>query len=1071
MKSIESSFADGAPLSPGRERAEGRRQEHAALAKLGGALAQGFWAGVALALIELVAVAGLSPELASVWEVQWGALGLLPVLLLTCGATGVFGAVLVLLLERCDERWARVVLAAAVAAAACPFAWAVGGGRLLEALSARGGFTLGVVMATGLVVWFAAPHVRGLLERRPIVLAGAAAAAVLGLEIVNRSVLVRRYPAFHLGLAVAVLALAPLFARAALDYARPVLARTGGARALVAPGLSLLALAAGVLLVPSGARLLSGFDNFRWVLLERAPVSGKLVRLASEWAPPPPLPEEPACATEPCEKLVTAARKGALDLRGRDILLVTIDALRADHVGAYGYERPTTPHIDQLARGGVLFERAYVPTPHTSYSLTSLMTGKYMRPLLLQGAGADSDTWAGLLRKYGYRTAAFYPPAVFFIDSNRFESFSRRHLDFEYYKVEFAEGTKRIDQVRSLVSSEQRDRRLFIWVHLFGPHEPYEAQAGHDFGARDVDRYDSEIAAADATVGSLVAIARKRDPRALVIVTGDHGEEFGDHGGRYHGSSVYEEQVRVPLVLSAPGAVPIARVGSVVQTIDLLPTLLEALEIPRPPRLRGRDLGPLLVGASKDAEGLALSETEEQSLLAQGAYRLICARKVGACRLFDLEDDPKQRHDVSEAEPARFQRLRETLRRLSASHGRFEASGLRSEGKGWPAAILRGVSGDGDAAPEIAELLDDADVAIRRKAAELLFELARTETAPALRLALLRDEDETVRRWAALSLTRLGQGAPLVQELLRAAEPSWRRLAALALAETGDRAGEHELIAWWQHRGDLEFSRALAVLHALASIRSKDAVWSLIQSLDDVRLRPHLARALAKIGDKAARGPLLVALRNERYQNARVALVESLIALGAKEELAPSLTRFLGVPDALRNGLGYAVKTGITQYVGGPKQRDLERLHSQSELGVGMIVVVPPGGNGKGVRAIVRGRARGERPALVRIGRRQEFFRYNRKGELITIRDLPRIASGSWVELSLPPAQEPVEVAVELPESLGAKAGRGIDLVVFGEHQALIDAVALVPLADELPPPAPKPWREARSAADEGEGP
>src|SRR5690606_16639804 len=119
----------------------------------------------------------------------------------------------------------------------------------------------------------------------------------------------------------------------------------------------------------------------------------------------------------------------ALDLKGRDLLLITVDAMRADHVGAYGYQRTTTPEIDRLAKTGATFLYAYAPTPHTSYSITSLMTGKYMRPLLLQGAAQDSDTWAGLLRTYGYRTAAFYPPAVFFIDTDKFTGFKERGLD------------------------------------------------------------------------------------------------------------------------------------------------------------------------------------------------------------------------------------------------------------------------------------------------------------------------------------------------------------------------------------------------------------------------------------------------------------------------------------------------------------------------------------------------------------------------------------------------------------------------------------------------------------------
>src|SRR5690606_23826011 len=101
----------------------------------------------------------------------------------------------------------------------------------------------------------------------------------------------------------------------------------------------------------------------------------------------------------------------------------------------------------------------------------------------------------------------------------------------------------------------------------------------------DVDLYDGEIAAADQTVGRLVEMALKRDPRTLVILTADHGEEFGDHGGRYHGTSVYDEQVRVPLIIMGEGIAAGRRVLEPVQTIDLLPTVLDGLQIPIPPRI------------------------------------------------------------------------------------------------------------------------------------------------------------------------------------------------------------------------------------------------------------------------------------------------------------------------------------------------------------------------------------------------------------------------------------------------------------------------------------------------------
>ncbi|MCC6898704.1 MAG: sulfatase-like hydrolase/transferase [Polyangiaceae bacterium] len=990
-------------------------------------------------------------SISGVWEAQWGLIYLAPVSLLFAAGAGLTGAALLAMAARGERRDARLTLALLVAGLTGLVAWGVGGGRLLESLPRRGGFALGVGLGASVAVYLLAPRLSGWIRRRPQPTALAALALIVVCEGVNHWVLVRLYPAFHLALAALALMLAPALA---LAWPASERRRTPWGVAIVVLGLVSLALVA----QPAAARL-ARFDNFRLVLIERAPIAGQAVALSARLAPPPPLADEGIDTP-----LAPSSGGRTVDFRDRDLLLITVDALRADHVGAYGYGRKTTPEIDALAESGALFTHAYAPTPHTSYSVTSLMTGKYMRPLLLQGAGADSDTWASLMRTYSRKTAAFYPPAVFFIDTERFAPFRDAFLGFEYRKVEFLEGKGRVEQFAGYLAEAGHEQRLFLWVHLFGPHEPYEAHAGHDFGSRDVDRYDAEVRAADETVGALARRFREGRPGGVVIVTADHGEEFGDHGGRYHGTTVYEEQVRVPLVVSAPGVVAPRKIGEVVQTIDLLPTVLAALDIPAPPRLRGRDLGPLLAGQRPSGAGLALSETEEQALLAEGPWRLICQRKLGACQLFDALADPTQTVDRSGDEAARFRELRARLRELGASHGRYEVKGLRAEGKGWPQAVLRGISGDGDAADELVPLLDDADVAIRRKAAEILFELRRPETAPSLRLALGRDEDIEVRRWAALALTRLDQGAPLVFELERSDEVRWKRLASLALAESGDKRGEAALVAWWKDTAARDHGRSRELLEAFARIRSKDAVWPLVQSLDDVRLRPFIAAALARIGDEAARVPLARALAAERYQGARVAIAQALVDLGAEAEMAEPLLRFLGVPDPLPGGLDLARRAGILQNVGGPEAKDLARLTKQSPLGARLELVVPRGGNGRGVRVLIRGGAQG-RAGSVHIGAPLENVKYDRKGMPVKDRKLPQIHPTNRVTLELAPGPAR-EAHVVLPESLGAKAGRPLTLVVFSEGHVAVEAIAVVPLADELPPPAPKPWKPGDPPTD-----
>lgn len=1023
----------------------------------------GALASLGLLGLELLVVLLLrSAEVSSVWEAQSGVLLLSPAFATLAVLGGVIGGLaLQLLLLAGRSRPHRVMLGLLIATAAALAAFGVGGGRHLTAPGVRLGFALGVAGVACAAALLLSPALSARLRQQPRAFALGAALTIVLLELVNRFVLVRLYPAFHSALALGALVLAPAVLLPLLgDRQSP---RWGEARSGVAIALGLLLVAAlGAVGLRPAAERLARFDNLRLILLESAPLAAEVVTLSAVFAPPEPLTEAGVDAPE-AANAPGGVGEGGLNFQGRDVLLVTVDALRADHLGAYGYSRKLTPHFDALAARGTVFERAYCPTPHTSYSVTSLLTGKYLRPLLSQGAGEDSDTWAKLLRTYGYRTAAFYPPAVFFIDQSRFASFEQRSLDFEYRWVEFAEGEKRLAQVRDYLAAAPREQPLFVWVHLFGPHEPYEAhpELGLALGDRDVDRYDAEVAAADATFGELTKLMDQRRSGAVTILSADHGEEFGDHGGRYHGSSVYEEQVRVPLIIAGPG-VKAQRSPEVVQTIDLLPTVLSALSVPRPPRIRGRDLSALLAGTRAAGPGMAYAETDEQALYAEGQFRLLCARRLGACKLFDLEKDPGQTRDASADHPEALARLRAKQRELSASHGRYEQSGLRAEGKGWPAAILRGQGGDGDAAEEVASLLEDADGAIRRKAAELLFELRRKETIPALRLALGRAEDEDVRRYAALALTRLGEGAPLTVELLHSPQLQFRRLAALALGESGDKRGEELLIAWWRDAAARDFQRSRELLEVLGALRTKDAVVPLMQSLSDVRLRPYIAQALGKIRDEAAAGALLAALNDERMQSTRVALASALAELDAGAALAAPLVRFLGVPDPLPGGLQLAERAKILEHVGGPVGRDAARLKRDENLGVKLTVTIPPGGNGKGVRLLARVRNTGAAPGSLLFSRAVEGAGEPRRGGL-TLPRLPVIDESRALRLSVPPSPDVQELSARLPDTFGAKAALRASFLLYAERGIEVETVALVPLSDELPPPPPKPWQAPRT--------
>ena len=138
-----------------------------------------------------------------------------------------------------------------------------------------------------------------------------------------------------------------------------------------------------------------------------------------------------------------------------DVVVITIDALRADHVGAYGYKRPTTPNIDALARAGTRFARAYAQAPHTSFSVASMLTGKYFPTLARLAPGEIHDPIAAVLRQYGWRTAAFYPPSVFFVDAQKLKAYADNNFNFEYVKFEYLDAERRVDQIIRLLRHRQ----------------------------------------------------------------------------------------------------------------------------------------------------------------------------------------------------------------------------------------------------------------------------------------------------------------------------------------------------------------------------------------------------------------------------------------------------------------------------------------------------------------------------------------------------------------------------------------------------------------------------------------
>ncbi len=353
--------------------------------------------------------------------------------------------------------------------------------------------------------------------------------------------------------------------------------------------------------------------------------------------------------------------------QAHNLLLITIDTLRADHVGAYGYARAPTPALDALARSGMLFERAYAAAPITLPSHATMLTGRYPPHHGARDNGVAMSpvpTLATALHERGFQTAAFV--AAFPLDhqfglSRGFDVYSDRlPRGSDGHPANERPGAQVVDEaIDWLGGSRIAGTRFFLWVHLFEPHAPYKlAEGGREplsnRGApvppqRPVlERYDEEIATADREVGRLVeAIAPVRG-ETLVIVAGDHGEAFGEHGEFAHSIFVYDTTLRVPLIMNGPGIH--GAVAGAVTLADVAPTAAGRLGFVMND-VDGIDLSPAIAGTALPtrelyAESFApLLEFGWAPLRAirTGTWKLIAAPKP---ELFDVEHDAGEQANV-----------------------------------------------------------------------------------------------------------------------------------------------------------------------------------------------------------------------------------------------------------------------------------------------------------------------------------------------------------------------------------------------------------------------------------------
>src|SRR5438552_199814 len=268
--------------------------------------------------------------------------------------------------------------------------------------------------------------------------------------------------------------------------------------------------------------------------------------------------------------LIVRIGSGLLPVRvAPDILLVTLDTTRADHLGAYGNRRAQTPRLDQLARDGVLFERAIAAAPITLPAHASLLTGLYPFAHGVRNNGTFSlrsevPTLTQVLHERGYLTAAFI--SAFVLDrryglANGFDEYDDRLENRPGQGELERRGDHTARAAAEWLKRARGERRpLFLWIHLYDPHDPYDPPS--PFREAFADRpYDGEIAFADQALGSILDQLERlgRPSRPIVAVVGDHGESLGVHDEETHAMFVYESTLRVPLILSWPGHLPAGR--------------------------------------------------------------------------------------------------------------------------------------------------------------------------------------------------------------------------------------------------------------------------------------------------------------------------------------------------------------------------------------------------------------------------------------------------------------------------------------------------------------------------------
>lgn len=616
----------------------------------------------------------------------------------------------------------------------------------------------------------------------------------------------------------------------------------------------------------------------------------------------------------------------------RNLLVITIDTLRADHLGCYGYKQIRTPNIDALASDGFRFEHAFAVVPVTLPSHTTIFTGTYPMYSGMHDFGdnklnATQPTLASVLKQQGYATGAVVASAV--LDSrfglNRGFDFYYDHFDFNRMQESNLDEMERpgdvvADQALDWLSKNSQGK-FFFWMHLYDPHYPYRPPS--PFSEEYKDRpYDGEIAFADGQVGRVIRFLKEKGlyQNTVIILSGDHGESLGEHGEKTHGFFIYNATLHVPLILHLPGQTAGKVVSANASLADLMPTALQSLNVAVPGEVQGRSLLPLI----KDEKDAAARGLYAESFLPRihfnwselrgletERYHFIDAPKP---ELYDLQKDPGETQNLITQKKAVADEIRAQLttviRQYSAGKELAEKTGLD------PALMERlkslgyaGFSGGGSS-PTITDrsLPDPKD---RIEAYELISDAIEAsqhghyaESVEKLNSAAkVEPGSVSIHYLQGLNFYRLGEFAKSVDELQKvmSASPDYA-LAAFHLGLAQARIGQtDDAIATFKRTLELDstnFSAAydLGMLYAQKNM-PKEAGAAFLQS---VTIADNYAPGHRALGELyLAQGQVDDAIRELRKASSLVpqdpsthaSLARALSAKGMNEEAQEEMRR------------------------------------------------------------------------------------------------------------------------------------------------------------------------------------